>query len=107
MHFMGRRAMPRLIKREQLRAKTGQSDSTTDRLIEAGLFPKPVKITAGRIGWVEEEVDQWIAERIRVRDEGAESTDPVIIATMGKGRPRRRSQAALLTEGEQPAVLAG
>ena len=66
----------RLLRRRQLREKTGNSDSTTDRLIKAGLFPKPVKITAGTNGWVEEEIDGWIAERIRVRDEGTESRRP-------------------------------
>lgn len=39
------------------------------RLERDGQFPKRVKIGAQRYGWVEAEVERWIIERIRARDE--------------------------------------
>jgi len=33
------------------------------RLIKAGRFPIPRQLSAGRIGFVEEEIDEWIASR--------------------------------------------
>jgi len=42
------------------------------RLINAGEFPKPVPIGRHRVGFLETEVDAWIEERSRLRDEGAE-----------------------------------
>ena len=44
-----------------------------DRLAADGKFPKPVKIGARAAGFVAAEVDAWIAERIRKRDEGEQS----------------------------------
>jgi prophage regulatory protein len=38
------------------------------RLIKAGKFPKPIKIGQGRNAWVEDEIDQHIADRIAERD---------------------------------------
>ena len=35
-------------------------------------FPKPVSISAHRIGWVESEIDQWIESKIQQRDQQGE-----------------------------------
>ncbi len=40
----------------------GVSTSTIRRLIEAGNFPRPFKITESRIGLLESEVKQWMKE---------------------------------------------
>jgi len=40
-------------------------------LCEEGKFPKPVPISAARIGWVEEEVDQWLADKVAQRSADA------------------------------------
>jgi prophage regulatory protein len=37
------------------------------RLEKAGLFPRRVKLGACRVGWVEAEVNEWIADRIAKR----------------------------------------
>jgi prophage regulatory protein len=34
------------------------------RLAKEGRFPKPIRLTTRRSGWLSEEVDQWIAARI-------------------------------------------
>jgi prophage regulatory protein len=38
------------------------------RLVKAGQFPAPVKIGASTNGFVESEIDAWIAARIHERD---------------------------------------
>jgi prophage regulatory protein len=43
------------------------SDTHIWRLIRAGDFPKPVKI-GNRNHWAEEEIDQYIADKVAQRD---------------------------------------
>jgi prophage regulatory protein len=67
---MERRAMAqRLIAFDDLRRR-GISYSKTQlwRLEKKGQFPKRVPIGTGRHAWVESEVDQFIADRIKARD---------------------------------------
>lgn len=60
----------RLLKRKQVLDRTGLSNSVMYELIARGLFPKPVKPTGGRMSaWVEEEVEQFIAQRIEARND--------------------------------------
>ena len=46
------------------------SDTHIWRLVRAGDFPKPVKI-GNRNHWVETEIDQYIADKLKQRDEVA------------------------------------
>jgi prophage regulatory protein len=41
------------------------------RLEKKGLFPKRLQLSPGRVGWLESEIDRWIAERAAARDVGA------------------------------------
>jgi prophage regulatory protein len=36
-------------------------------LIAAGKFPRPVPLSSARIAWIEDEVDQWLAEKAAAR----------------------------------------
>lgn len=38
------------------------------RLVKAGKFPAPIKWGGARNGWVEEEIDRFIGEKIAERD---------------------------------------
>ena len=38
------------------------------RLVKAGRFPLHINIGDATIGWVEAEVDEWLAERVAERD---------------------------------------
>jgi len=61
----------RFISFDDLRDKgINFSRSYLCRLQKAGKFPKSVKIGAARIGWVEAEIDQWMADCIKQRDDG-------------------------------------
>jgi prophage regulatory protein len=42
------------------------------RLTKSGKFPKPVAVGDHRIGWIEREVDQWLAGKLQARDAAAE-----------------------------------
>ena len=39
-----------------------------DRLEKAGTFPKRVHLGPNRVGWVEAEIDRWLAARVAERD---------------------------------------
>jgi prophage regulatory protein len=43
--------------------RTGLSRSTIYNYINAGLFPRPRKLGLRRVGWLEREIETWIAER--------------------------------------------
>lgn len=52
-----------LIKLRQVMAKTTLSKSTIYRLIKSSDFPQPKKLSVRAVAWLEEEIDEWIAER--------------------------------------------
>lgn len=57
-----------ILRLPEVITKTGRSRSTLYADIEAGKFPKPVKLGARAIGFVADEVDAWIAARIADRE---------------------------------------
>lgn len=54
----------RLIRLPEVLAKTGLSRS---RLYADGDFPRRVRLGERGVAWVEEEIDDWIRERIENR----------------------------------------
>jgi predicted DNA-binding transcriptional regulator AlpA len=58
--------MRNIIRRAEVRKRTGLSDTTIWRHEKNGQFPHRVQLTeAGSVGWFEDEIDQWIHGRIR------------------------------------------
>lgn len=47
-----------------VKARTGLSRSTIYLRITQGTFPKPVSLGSRAVGWIEAEIDAWLAERI-------------------------------------------
>lgn len=45
--------------------RTSFSRATLGRLVKAGRFPQPVRITDRRVGFYESEVDEWMQQRAR------------------------------------------
>jgi prophage regulatory protein len=65
----------RVLNYDDLKAKgVPYSKPHLWRLVKAGKFPAPIKWGAARNGWIEEEIDQLIAERIAERDRDSEAT---------------------------------
>jgi prophage regulatory protein len=62
----------RMLRMPEVRARTGLSVPSIYRLIGEGRFPRQVPLSTIAIGFVESEVDTWLAERIAERD-GAEA----------------------------------
>ena len=61
----------RILRRKAVTEKTGLERSAIYDGMAKGTFPKQVRLSSMAVGWIEEEIDLWIAERIRRRDEQA------------------------------------
>ena len=58
----------RLLKRPEVEHKTGLSRASIYDRMDRDIFPRQVKVGPKCVGWVETEIDQWIADRIAERD---------------------------------------
>ena len=85
-----------LLSHDQAGLIDGLSPSTRKRLAKAGVYPKPVMLSARRLGFVKAEVEAWAASRVAARDEGLPpEQDPVLVATgYGLGSTASRAGAA-------------
>lgn len=53
----------RAIRIKEVVQKISLSQSTIYAMIAKGAFPKPFELTPGRVAWIEEDVDDWLATR--------------------------------------------
>jgi len=58
----------RIIRLKDVIDSTGLGRSTIYKYIAEGAIPKPVSLGERSVGWVEEEVHEWILARIEERD---------------------------------------
>lgn len=56
--------VPRILRRQLVESQTGLSRSKIYDLITRDEFPRPIKIGARAVGWVEADVVAWINSRI-------------------------------------------
>ena len=62
--------MPRKILRlPMVLDRTGLSRSTVYQRVAEGRFPRPVSLGARAVGWIETEVEEWIACQIEASRE--------------------------------------
>jgi prophage regulatory protein len=62
--------MPRKILRlPVVLDRTGLSRSTVYLRVTEGRFPRPVSLGARAVGWIETEVEEWIARQIEISRE--------------------------------------
>lgn len=54
-----------LLRLPTVRARTGFSRSSLYSMISKGEFPKPISLGARAVGWIEQEVTDWIEQRIQ------------------------------------------
>lgn len=55
----------RILRLPEVISKTGLSRSGIYALLEAEAFPKAIKLGARRVGWLESEIEAWIADIVR------------------------------------------
>ncbi len=60
-----------ILRRPAVSRRTGLGRSALYAAIKAGRFPKPVKLGPRAVGWLEEEVTEWIEACAAARDAGA------------------------------------
>lgn len=60
--------MMRFLSKRQLKELVLYSPQHIARLEKAGEFPKRVKLGCNRVGWIEQEVLDWLQIRIDARD---------------------------------------
>ncbi len=62
--------MPRLIRRKEVLARVGLSQTSMYEQIAAGQFPKPIPIGPKSVAWLEPEIMDWIKQRTALRTSG-------------------------------------
>ena len=51
----------RLLHRREVEARTGLSRTSIYRQMEAGRFPRPVKVGPKAVRWSEHEIEAWLS----------------------------------------------
>lgn len=65
---------PRIVRLKQLTARLGLGRSTIYDRMDAksprydATFPKPIKLGAAAIGWVDSEITTWIEQRMSAKE---------------------------------------
>ena len=57
-----------MLSKLAVRHKCLFSPAHIARMEKAGHFPKRVRLSQGRVGWIESEVDDWLKARVAERD---------------------------------------
>jgi prophage regulatory protein len=57
-----------ILRRNQVEERTGLSRSTIYLRIKEGTFPRPINIGSRAVGWLENEIDGWLATCVENRD---------------------------------------
>ena len=53
-----------ILRRRQVEARTGLSRSTIYQRIKEGTFPAQVSLGAKAVGWIESDINDWLARQI-------------------------------------------
>ena len=53
-----------ILRRRQVEQRVGLTRSPLYARIRAGTFPKPISLGSKAVGWLEHEVDAWLAAQV-------------------------------------------
>ena len=56
----------KVLRLREVLDRVSLSKSTVYRMIGDDQFPKPIKLGGRAVGWIEDEINQWISSRSRV-----------------------------------------
>lgn len=54
-----------VLRSPQVESRTGLARSSLYALIASGQFPAPIRLTPNTVGWLEHEIERWIAQRAK------------------------------------------
>ena len=54
-----------ILRLPSVKARTGLSRSTIYLRISEDRFPKPISLGGRAVGWIEEEITEWLEEQIK------------------------------------------
>jgi len=57
-----------ILRCKQVQTRTGLSRSSIYLHIQEGTFPRPISLGARAVGWLDNEIEAWLAERIEIRN---------------------------------------
>ena len=60
---------PKVLRISEFEARVGLSRTTIWRRRREGLFPHPVNLGNGLLGFIEHEIDDWLANRPRISNQ--------------------------------------
>ncbi len=63
-----------ILRLEAVKKKTGLSRSQIYAMIKRDEFPSQIKLTERSSGWIESEIDQFIADRVAASRQGQRGT---------------------------------
>ena len=52
---------PTILRRPEVEDLTRLSKATLYRMIKSGTFPRPIKLGPRAVGWLRQEIDEWVA----------------------------------------------
>jgi len=58
----------RMLRLGEVESRTGLRRATIYKRAKEGSFPRPVSLGKNSSGWVEAEINAWLAERVAARD---------------------------------------
>lgn len=58
----------KIVRLPELITITGLARSTIYKHISEGTFPKPVPLSSRSVGWIDEEIDQWLQRALEKRN---------------------------------------
>jgi len=83
----------RLLRLPAVLDRTGSNATEIYEQMKAGTFPRSVPIGKRTVGWLEDEVDKWISDRVTARD----------FHSKHKGGPGRGHKGRLVQSGTAAA----
>jgi prophage regulatory protein len=63
-----------ILRLPAVKARTGRSRSSIYADAKAGLFPSPIRIGPRAVGWLESEVEAWLAQQIELSRKAVKET---------------------------------
>lgn len=59
----------RVLKLKDVVERTGLGKTSIYKLINLKIFPRSINLGLRSVGWIESEIEDWIKEKINIRDQ--------------------------------------